>query len=560
MVTALTMYGSVPLSQQAYAPCNLSTTLDEEKRLHESGQGLACPYGGDVDPGQAFNASALSIFKRPLDTAPSARGWFCFERNFEREREHVAAESNASHGRRRHAEQMLAEAFWDGPVFAVSSVVAEALNGIDEILDVGNGFVNTDFARRAALLPHPLGAMERGGVSEGWGVRGWVLPNVVVEHIESRRFGLVPPGSQASSGSMGPRSAMTGAAVPAAKQTGGGTDGLWSRSYGNYPLYLLKMQLIATGQYPLRAPNRFDLASLRDRLVLSGNAPPPGAANACAGARNAPGGEVKRDTGWCWHSYFGGAAGDLDPPNFEGQGGHHGPEDWAIYHKDEGRSLLSAHLSGAHLRAMRRQDEAVRGSVGGIGTAGGGRESDGIGAAGAGGASTNDRRREGGWRCGGGEVCPESAVGGARGLGLDGGDVIKVLLLDHCAVGHGTSSSEEHGYGLGRIADSSSLVVHQVLRWDTERRAGGPVVPGVRRCGWDGADGVVAEHEQASSEGRGHVGSSDSSNSNGGISDRDDPHPPAWRIVRALRPLCGESQAVLSFAYLPLTPGPDTRR
>ncbi len=133
---------------------------------------------------------------------------------------------------------------------------------------LGNGFVNTEFARRAALLPR-AGMMthqsasaggggnttcigeeedsslrgEGGGVGwggGGWGVKGWVLPNVVVEHVESRRFGLAERAG--GGGGMG----------------GGGVvkEGLWARTYGNYPLYLMKMNLIAMGLYPLRSPNR----------------------------------------------------------------------------------------------------------------------------------------------------------------------------------------------------------------------------------------------------------------------------------------------------------------
>ena len=151
-----------------------------------------------------------------------------------------------------------------GPVFAAATLVLEELNGIDEILDVGNGFVNTEFARRAALLPRAGMTHQRRGVGPwgrgnttcieeeedsslregggeggweggGWGVEGWVLPNVVVEHIESRRFGLA---ERAGGGG------------------GGEKEGLWARSYGNYPLYLMKMNLIAMGLYPLRSPNR----------------------------------------------------------------------------------------------------------------------------------------------------------------------------------------------------------------------------------------------------------------------------------------------------------------
>ena len=129
---------------------------------------------------------------------------------------------------------------------------------------LGNGFVNTEFARRAALLPRAgmthqsrgvgpwgrgnttcieeeedsslrEGGGEGGWEGGGWGVEGWVLPNVVVEHIESRRFGLA---ERAGGGG------------------GGEKEGLWARSYGNYPLYLMKMNLIAMGLYPLRSPNR----------------------------------------------------------------------------------------------------------------------------------------------------------------------------------------------------------------------------------------------------------------------------------------------------------------
>ena len=39
-----------------------------------------------MDVTKAFNASALSIFKQPLDKAPSEKGWFRFESNFPDER------------------------------------------------------------------------------------------------------------------------------------------------------------------------------------------------------------------------------------------------------------------------------------------------------------------------------------------------------------------------------------------------------------------------------------------------------------------------------------------
>ncbi len=39
-----------------------------------------------MDVTKAFNASALSIFKQPLDKAPSEKGWFRFESNFPHER------------------------------------------------------------------------------------------------------------------------------------------------------------------------------------------------------------------------------------------------------------------------------------------------------------------------------------------------------------------------------------------------------------------------------------------------------------------------------------------
>ena len=133
----------------AYAPCVLSAPRpEEEKALAAAGQGLACRDGGDVDVSQAYNASALTIFKHPLDMAPSAKGWFCFERNFPHLRA-VVDRLSAPGQRERvaeplpHSEGKLAEAFWDGPVFAVSMCVAEALNGIDEILDLGNGCAYT---------------------------------------------------------------------------------------------------------------------------------------------------------------------------------------------------------------------------------------------------------------------------------------------------------------------------------------------------------------------------------------------------------------------------------
>ena len=34
-------------------------------------QGIACNNGGDVDAQQAYNLSALSIFKQHLDSSPS---------------------------------------------------------------------------------------------------------------------------------------------------------------------------------------------------------------------------------------------------------------------------------------------------------------------------------------------------------------------------------------------------------------------------------------------------------------------------------------------------------
>ena len=90
--------------------------------------------GGDVDVSQAYNVSALTIFKHPLDMAPSAKGWFCFERNFPHLR---AVDKLSAPGQRErvakplpYSEGKLAEAFWDGPVFAVSMCVAEALNGM----------------------------------------------------------------------------------------------------------------------------------------------------------------------------------------------------------------------------------------------------------------------------------------------------------------------------------------------------------------------------------------------------------------------------------------------
>lgn len=132
----------------AYAPCVLSAPRpEEEKALAAAGQGLACRDGGDVDVSQAYNVSALTIFKHPLDMAPSAKGWFCFERNFPHLR---AVDKLSAPGQRErvakplpYSEGKLAEAFWDGPVFAVSMCVAEALNGIDEILDLGNGCAYT---------------------------------------------------------------------------------------------------------------------------------------------------------------------------------------------------------------------------------------------------------------------------------------------------------------------------------------------------------------------------------------------------------------------------------
>ena len=39
-----------------------------------------------MDVTKAFNASALSIFRQPLDKAPSEKGWFRFESNFPHER------------------------------------------------------------------------------------------------------------------------------------------------------------------------------------------------------------------------------------------------------------------------------------------------------------------------------------------------------------------------------------------------------------------------------------------------------------------------------------------
>jgi hypothetical protein len=132
----------------AYAPCVLSATPEEEEALAAAGQGLACKHGGDVDERQAYNQSALSIFKTPLRVAPSVRGWFCFERNFPNDRVHAAAcatppcaPSSQAQPSPSWPERRLAEAFWDGPVFAAATCIVEALNGIDEILDVGNGLV-----------------------------------------------------------------------------------------------------------------------------------------------------------------------------------------------------------------------------------------------------------------------------------------------------------------------------------------------------------------------------------------------------------------------------------
>ena len=516
----------------AYAPCRLSTTPDEEKKLAESGQGLACPNGGDVDPSQAFNASALSIFQRPLSTAPSSRGWFCFERNFVRERAHFTSESHASPDTHRHAEQMLAEAFWDGPVFAVSSKVAEALNGIDEILDVGNGFVNTDFARRAALLP--LGRTRRGSLSEGWGVRGWVLPNVVVEHIESRRFGLVPPARHqhlSATQEKGPGAPLSGGSEPAPKpMSAAHKEGLWSRSYGNYPLYLLKMQMIAMGHYPLRAPNGFDLAAQRDRLVLRRNfcGNVPCAVNVCLGPlavcskedsneeKEGRNGEKTVGAG-CEVEFFGGDARDLDPVDDAGHEGPEGLHDWAIYHRDEGRSLFAAYLSGAHLRAMqRRQSAPGRNESNGRGDW---VEEDGLGGTRAGDKIDTRWRR---WHGDVGRGQRQDKVTADRWGGSGG--TVEVLLVDHCRAGRGGDGGagvhEEGGGSEGAAAGASALVVHKVLGWDSER--------GVA----DGENGGERGRGQESSGGRGQSGSDV------------DAQAAAWRVVRALRPLCGESQAV----------------
>lgn len=42
---------------------------------------------------------------------------------------------------------------------------------------------------------------------------------------------------------------------------------VWTRTYTNYPLHLLKMERIAMGAYPLSSPNRFDLASVRAEMI-----------------------------------------------------------------------------------------------------------------------------------------------------------------------------------------------------------------------------------------------------------------------------------------------------
>ncbi len=144
--------------------------------------------------------------------------------------------------------------------------------------------MDTGHARRAALLPlHLLRTAGAGCVGweegtqhaspAGWVVEGWVLPTVVVEHIESRRFGIqhttcrggggvcpgggggaIEPPSTREPDSSGAQDSKGGGV---SRSGGGGKEGLWSRTYDNHALYLKKMQMIAMGLYPLRSPNRF---------------------------------------------------------------------------------------------------------------------------------------------------------------------------------------------------------------------------------------------------------------------------------------------------------------
>jgi hypothetical protein len=107
----------------------------------------------------------------------------------------------------------------------------------DELYDTGNGFANTDIARRAALIHGPL-------------ADAWVHLDLAVQHVESRRFGV--------------EGLTQNAPLTGSKSEGGGVEKwVWSRSYTNYPLHLLKADKVAMGEYPIVSPNRFDIATIR---------------------------------------------------------------------------------------------------------------------------------------------------------------------------------------------------------------------------------------------------------------------------------------------------------
>ena len=279
---------------------------------------------------------------------------------------------------------------------------------------VSRSFVNTDFARRAALLPwFPCEVGGSGvGREETRGVQGWVLPSVVVEHIESRRFGL---------------NAAAAAGTKTRDAAGAAAQGLWSRSYGNYPLYLLKMAKTTMGLYPVRAPNALNLSHHRQQLSHSAAL-----------------------------SLAGGIGGDLDVP-----GGAAGA-DWQIYHHDEGRSVFAAHLSASQLRAASAAACCPRPL------------SD----------SKPDRLTETG-RGWGGTQRQERNIA-----------MIEVLLFDHSHVDQEDQAQDRAG----------------------ELSAAAQVVRGV--VGWASQAGEAAPAQGNATQG-------------------------SWRVVRALRPLCGEAQTCL---------------
>jgi hypothetical protein len=127
--------GFLAYPYDAYAPCPPppppARPPDEEE---EAGVGLGCPPGGDseVDPAAAADPAALSVFRRPGPLSPSERGWARFESNFLPERRRITASGGGGGGAVSGALRLV-EVFWDGPVFAGSMAVVEALNGVDEV-------------------------------------------------------------------------------------------------------------------------------------------------------------------------------------------------------------------------------------------------------------------------------------------------------------------------------------------------------------------------------------------------------------------------------------------